>query len=406
MDGLVVTLAVLVMTVGVIGCHDSITHPAAGSRSISADYQPTLTHPLPEPFAGRSIVRVLLMGSDTRPHDVGRADTLMVLMVNPKIPRAAIVSIPRDLRVPIPGHGVDKINHSYAFGGVELTRQTVEDLFGVDIPYYVRCDFDTFVKAVDLLGGIEVEVADVEGKGRGMNYDDNWGNLHIHLTPGRHHLNGYEAMGFVRYRHGDSDLNRTKRQQEFLRALMAQKLKVANLPSLLRAASYVIKNLDTNVTWREAVDFLRLAKALDPDDLLTETIPIYDTRIGGIYYAGLQESGFRELIAQVNAHLSGSGGSQVAVAVLNGSGIAGIASQTAAALEAAGWVISETGNADRYNYEKSRIEYPAGERATAEKLAQDLGAPEPDLAENDAGLEGLRLIVGRDHTLAHHRSGE
>ncbi|MBC7286915.1 MAG: LCP family protein, partial [Armatimonadetes bacterium] len=299
LDALVVAMAVLVVAVGLAGCYDSIAHPTAHSKSSSADYRPTLTRPLPEPFAGHDEVRILLLGSDTRPHDVGRADTIMVAFLNPRLKRAAIVSIPRDLRIYVPGHGVTKINHSYAYGGPELTRRTVEELFGVEIPWYVRIDFDTFVKAVDLLGGVDLEVPDVEGHGRGMNYDDNWGNLHIHLTPGWHHLNGYEAMGFVRYRHGDSDFQRTKRQQQFIRAVLAQKVKLANLPALLRAGSYVLRQLDTNLTWREVVDLLRIARDMNATDLLTATVPISDLWLGGIYYAGLRESAFRELMAEV-----------------------------------------------------------------------------------------------------------
>jgi LCP family protein required for cell wall assembly len=396
-DALVVAMAVVVMLVGAVGCHDSIAHPSAGSKHFVGEYRPTLTRPLPEPFAGHDMVRVLLVGSDTRPHDVGRADTIMVLFVNPRLPRAALISVPRDLRVQIPHHGLDKINHSYAFGGVELTRRTVEELFETDIPYYVHCDFDTFVKAVDMLGGVEVEVPDVEGKGRGMNYDDNWGNLHIHLTPGLHHLNGYEAMGFVRYRHGDSDFNRTKRQQEFIRALLAQKLRVANLPSLLRAGSYVLRKLDTNLSWQEAVDFLRVAKALSPGDLLTETVPIGDMRIGGIYYAGLREDAFRELMAGVRAHLSGAENPRLAVTVLNGAGVAGVARRVATSLENKGWTVAQTGNAEDYGHEKSRIEYPAGGREGAERLAEDLGITDAEMVENDGGLEGLRVTIGRDY---------
>ncbi len=396
-DGLSVLLAAVVLVLGAVGCYDSLAHPAAGSKRLAASYHPTLSRPLPEPFAGRDIVRVLIMGSDTRPHDVGRADTIMVLFVNPRLPRAAIVSIPRDLRVHIPGHGTDKINHSYAYGGVELTRHTVEELLGVEIPYYVRCDFDTFVKAVDLLGGVDIEVPDVEGNGRGMNYDDNWGNLHIHLKPGLQHLDGYQAMGFVRYRHGDSDFQRTKRQQEFLRALLAQKLKVKNLPQLLRAASFIVANLDTNISWRDAVDFLRVAKNLKPADLFTETIPIRDMTIGGIYYAGLRESAFRELMSRVRAHLAGASGEAPEVVVLNGCGVAGIARQASQRLESSGWTVRETGNADSYDYERSVVEYPPGAEGAAERIAQELDIEQPRLTPNEAGLDSIRVILGHDY---------
>jgi LCP family protein required for cell wall assembly len=395
-DAMVAFLATVVLVIGAVGCYDTIANPAAASGNKSQ--HPSLMHPLPEPFGGAEVVRFVLIGSDTRPHDKGRADTTMVLFIAPRLHRAVLISIPRDLRVPIPGHGVDKINHSYAYGGPELTRRTVEALLGVEIPFYVRCDFDTFVKAVDILGGVDIEVPDVEGRGRGMNYDDNWGNLHIHLKPGWHHLNGYEAMGFVRYRHGDSDLMRTRRQQQFIRAVIEQKVKVANLPALLRAGSYVLRRLDTNVSWRDAVDMLRVAKTMTATDLMTETVPVRDARIGGVYYAELLEDKFQKLMEQAEAHLSGAMVNQPPVVVLNGSGIQGAASIAAKRLESLGWVIARTGNAERMDLLHCRVEYPEGTREIAEKLALDLGERNVEVVRSELGLAEIRVIIGQDYS--------
>jgi LCP family protein required for cell wall assembly len=330
----------------------------------------------------------------------------MVLMISPRNHRGAIVSIPRDLRVEIPGHRADKINHSYAFGGSDLSRRTVEGVLGVPIPYYIRCDFATFVKAADLLGGVDVEVHDVEGKGRGMNYDDNWGNLHIHLTPGWHHLNGYEAMGFVRYRHGDTDTMRTKRQQQFMRAVLEQKVRVTNLPSLLRAGSVVLRELDTNASWRDAVDLLRVGKGMSSTDLLTETIAIRDEKIGGIYYAGLLEDQFRELTAKVDAHLSGQGAGEAALVVLNATGVQGVAYRATRRLEHVGWTVARTGTAEGGQEEATRIEYPEGAQATADRLAHDLGLPGVQVVPAQPGQAELRVVLGRDYTdHGNHKGG-
>lgn len=402
-DAVVVFLAAAVIAVGAVGCYDSIANPGVASRTGSP--HPSLIHPLPEPFAGAEVVRFLIIGSDTRPHDKGRADTIMVLILNPRLHRAALLSIPRDLRVPIPGYRVDKINHSYAYGGPELTRRTVELLLGVDIPFYVHCDFDTFVKAVDILGGVDIEVPDVEGRGRGMNYDDNWGNLHIHLKPGWRHLNGYEAMGFVRYRHGDSDLMRSRRQQQFVRAVIEQKVKAANLPALLRAGSYVLRRLDTNVSWRDGVDLLRVARTMTATDLMAETLPVRDVRIGGVYYAELVQDKFHDLMAQVEAHLSGAAVNQPPVVVLNGSGIRGAASLAARRLESLGWVVARTGNAERMDAQHCRVEYPEGTREIAEKLALDLGEGNVEVVQANTGLTEIRVIIGRDFSTHHASEG-
>jgi LCP family protein required for cell wall assembly len=389
-------VAGLVLMGGAIGCYDSIAHPGAGSRLLSADYHPTLAQPLPPPFAGCQEVRILLIGADTRPGDRGRADALMLLWLNPRLHRAALLSVPRDLWWPIPGHGTTKINAAYAYGGCELTRQTVETLFGVDIPYYVKIDFDTFVKAVDMLGGVDLEVPDVEGHGRGMNYDDNWGNLHIHLKPGFQHLSGYQAMGFVRYRHGDTDYNRTRRQQQFLRAMLEQKVKVINLGALLRAGSYILRRLETNLSWRQVVDLVRLGREMSAEDLLTETLPSNGGMHGHVWYCTLLEDEFHELMTKVANHLSGQPVHELAVTVLNASGVPGAARQAAAILEAKGWTVAGIGKAAAENYLVTQIEYPAGGEQTAAAVARDLNLTNPQLRQTDHGLDKVRVRVGRD----------
>lgn len=408
-DAAVLFLAAMVVAVGAVGCYDSIAHPGAASRQVAQDYHPTLTRPLPEPFAGRGVVRILLLGSDTRPHDKGRADTMMVLFLNPRLHRVAIVNIPRDLRVTIPGRGEDKINHSYAYGGPDLSRRTCEALFGVDIPHYIHCDFTAFVKATDMLGGVDIDVPDVEGHGRGMNYDDNWGNLHCHLKPGFQHLDGTQAIGFVRYRHGDNDFMRTKRQSQFLRAIFEQKLKVTNLPALLRTTSYVLRRLDTNVSWRDTVDLLRLSRAMQPGDLMTESVQIGDEMLGGVYYARLLETPFRETMAKVEAHLSGAGtgegGPNTPIAILNASGVQGIAKRVAKDLEAKGWTITRTGNAAGGATPRSRIEYPQGSDEIARRLADDLGIAPQAVRPAAAGLAELRVVLGRDYSAGQSKGG-
>ena len=132
-----------------------------------------------------------------------------------------------------------------------------------DIDYHVKVNFEGFVKVVDTLGGIDITVPDHEGpmtggRHHGMHYDDNWGNLHISLEPGRQHLNGEQALGFVRYRKckwggAISDLERAANQQMFIRELVRQKLRVSQLHRLLRAGSQIMKYVKTDIGWLEAV---------------------------------------------------------------------------------------------------------------------------------------------------------
>ncbi len=250
------------------------------------------------------ITTVLLTGVDARPgnNDRGRADAMMVLFVNPETDRAALLSLPRDLRVPIPSHGMDKLNSAFAYGGPELARETVEAELGITIDHSVQLDMWALPEVIDALGGVTVDVPDVEGRGRGMNYDDNWGDLHIHLAPGMQHLDGEQALGFVTYRKGDSDFARQKRQQQLLRALLEQKGAdlVKALPSLLDAVR-------TDLGASEAVALARELREMPEEGLLATDMTEYlrDLNVGGIYFVEASDADIATVLAQVEEHLGG-----------------------------------------------------------------------------------------------------
>jgi LCP family protein required for cell wall assembly len=171
----------------------------------------------------------------------GRSDLLMVARLDFAHRAVSLLSIPRDTRARIPGRGVRKINAAHQFGGPALTAQTVQANFGIPSQNFVSVDFGGFEQAIDRLGGVDVNVD------KRMDYDDDWGHLHIHLRPGPQHLSGAQAMGFVRFRHSDSDLVRVQRQQVLLAALKAklgQPQTLAQLPQLLDVLeSHVVTDL-------------------------------------------------------------------------------------------------------------------------------------------------------------------
>ena len=101
---------------------------------------------------------IMIMGVDERDDDVGRSDTLMIATIDPKKDQAALLSIPRDTRVKIKGHGYDKINAAYAYGGHKLTESTVEGLLGVDVEHYIMINTKSFQKIIDAIGGIDIDV--------------------------------------------------------------------------------------------------------------------------------------------------------------------------------------------------------------------------------------------------------
>jgi len=160
---------------------------------------------------------ILVLGSDRRYGDgkgiPARSDTIIVVRLDPEKNATAILSIPRDLRVEIPGHGMDKINVAYAEGGPKLTVQTVKELLAVPISHVVNVNFGGFQRAVNRLGCVYVDI-----DRRYFNANGGPGGYAtIDLKPGYQKLCGKDALDFVRYRHTDDDFVRAARQQEFLR---------------------------------------------------------------------------------------------------------------------------------------------------------------------------------------------
>ena len=172
---------------------------------------------------------IMLLGSDKRPKNAkdggagmgGRSDTIILVRLDPDKNATALMSLPRDLKVQIPGHGTDKINAAYELGGPKLTLQTVKRATGLSINHVINVDFQGFRRAVDALGCI---YADVDRR----YFNDSPGYAYIDVPAGYQKLCGEEALEYARYRHEDSDLVRGVRQQDLLRAAK-QQVGVGNL---------------------------------------------------------------------------------------------------------------------------------------------------------------------------------
>lgn len=184
---------------------------------------------------------LLVLGVDARPgqEDVGRTDTIILMTVVPLKPYVGMLSIPRDLWVPIPGHGDNRINTAHFFAeashpgsGPEAARQVVEQNFKVPVPYYVRVNFNTFEDVVNAMGGITIDL-DVPTAG---------------LSAGEHHLNGQQALAFARDRKisGD-DFYRMAHSQVLLKAAMRQLLQPATWPRLPAVVEAFFRVVDTNI---------------------------------------------------------------------------------------------------------------------------------------------------------------
>jgi LCP family protein required for cell wall assembly len=168
---------------------------------------------------------IMLIGSDTRAKGAndytgerGLSDTMMLVRLDPSKKQIAVLSLPRDLKVRIPGHGVDKLNSAYALGGAKLTLKTVKQFTGLSVNHVVNIDFRGFKKAVNALGCVYVDVD------RRYFNDNSGGERYatIDIQPGYQKICDQDALDYVRYRHTDNDLIRAARQQDFLRQMKAQ----------------------------------------------------------------------------------------------------------------------------------------------------------------------------------------
>ena len=224
---------------------------------------------------------VLIMGVDKREDDVGRSDTLMIATIDPRLDQATLLSIPRDTRVKIRGLGYDKINAAYSYGGVDLTESTVENFLGIDIDHYVMIDTSSFVKIIDAIGGVDIDVE------KRMFYEDPWddnGGLVIDLYPGQQHMDGKTAVTYVRYRDSEGDIGRVKRQQAFMAACMDKITSPEIVPRIPKIVREIIDAVETDMSLRQLLELAGSLKAAQQNGLETDMVPGYPLYIDDISY--------------------------------------------------------------------------------------------------------------------------
>lgn len=214
--------------------------------------------------------RVVLLGSDAREEEASRSDTMMVVKAG-----GGILVVPRDTLVEVPGVGQDKVNAAFAYGGPELTVQTLEEFTGLSIGDYLVLDLGGTEEIVDALGGITVEVEEpIETEQDGEFFS---------IPAGTQELNGSEALAYVRYRDDVSaDIGRAGRQQSFLAALGAEASSPENLLRLPATVAAIWRNVETSMNPLEATRFA-VRSALSggaPGEIYPGT-PQY---IGGVAY--------------------------------------------------------------------------------------------------------------------------
>lgn len=247
------------------------------------------------------VVNILLLGTD---EGGNRSDTIMLVNINGETGKVNILSIPRDTAIAsrnsdgsiiYNSRGVpvyNKINSYLAIGKQqvakgklkvpeELVIRKVKEITGLPIHYFATIDFSGFINIIDALGGVDFEVPE------NMNYDDPAQNLHIHLKKGMQHLDGQAAHDFVRYRsykNGRADLARVEAQQNFIKALVDQKLTASNLAKIDDIYEIVNDNVRTNYGFDNLMESFGTIKKLKAEDITMYVLPNTPKMINGLSY--------------------------------------------------------------------------------------------------------------------------
>jgi LCP family protein required for cell wall assembly len=401
--------------------------PAVDNNQAGVPWQMSGAQADSQEAAPQQRVTVLIMGVDNRPDEhveATRTDTIMVLTVDPQINSAGMLSIPRDLLAYVPALNREaKINtvhvlgysNGYPGGGPALLKDTVSELIGYPIDYYVRLNFDGFSQIIDQIGGVEIDVP--QAIDDPLYPDNNYGYDPLYIPAGRQHMDGTLALKYSRTRHGSSDYGRAARQQQVILAIKDKLTQPGQLASLLPRIPGLALALSNSVQTDMPVDqAITLARALDKTDLKNPARVVIDDKMG-VQVPDDPTFGFILKVTPAQIHAAAatifadqpvasaeealrkavkSEGARVIV--LNGSAEEGLAAKTAAILSGEGYNVVAIGNApEGDNPQTSLITYGDGFAVTREALLRRFNIPsgrinfEPGSPDAD-----LAVVLGAD----------
>jgi len=373
-------------------------------------------------------VNILLLGIDQREdqHGPWRTDTMIVLTLDPENMTAGMLSIPRDLWVPIPGYSENRINTAHYTGDLEkhpgggpaLAIKTVQYNLGIPIHYYVRVNFGGFVEAIDTIGGVDIYVEkEIDDP---LYPDSAYGYDPLYIPAGLQHMDGELALKYARTRHSGSDFDRLRRQQQVIMAVRDKVLRLELLPQLLPKLPELLKTVgdavQTDLQSDEMLNLARLVGQIGDEHVKTAVIdssmtvptttpngaqvliPIRDEIrivVDEIFAAPGQEAEER---IEDEDKLTAEG---ARIIVHNGSTTGNLAASTSAFLKERGLQIVEFGNAERFDYPNTMIVDFTGKEYTVQYLARLLNISEDNIQPFTGSHSeiDIRLIIGADFQL-------
>jgi LCP family protein required for cell wall assembly len=384
------------------------TPQPVGTRTAAAATPTAIPEePLPV-WDGQDRVTILLLGIDRREDQQDlptRSDTMMLVTLDPLNQTAGLLSIPRDLWVPIPGYEPNKINVAHFLGenerpdfGPELARRTVQRNFGVHVHYVARVDFKGFERLIDAIDGVTVDVDRAILDDEYPN--EKYGITRVYIPVGPQRMNGIQALRYARSRHADSDFGRARRQQRVLQAAREQVLQMGTITRLPQMFGIIRDAIWTDIPWTDMLKLANAGSKVKTDAITARQIDdslVEDANRDGTVLVPLREK-IKPLIREL-FYDPALRKDAARVEVLNGTTRDGLATATRAALIDLGYDAFRADQAPRGNYATSVIiDNGSGKRATVERLQAALKLPASALRTGERSASGadITLILGAD----------
>lgn len=365
---------------------------------------------VPPDAADEVVINTLLLGVDE-----ARSDTIIVVRYNRETNQIAMISIPRDTRVDIPGYGFTKVNAAVGKKeGTALAMKTVSNLLDIPIHHYVKVDFKGVEEIVDIMGGVKINVP------QDMYYPDPAQNLYIDIKKGEQVLKGKQALHFLRYRSGypDQDLGRIKAQQEFAKAFIDKLTSPAMIPKAVSLINAMVKNTKTNLQKDEIAAYVMDISKIDTGNIKMYTLPGEGGTLNHVAYFLHDESKLRETMTEMDEYI-GAKTSQTAenspnvstttektadeiikddikIEILNSTKTKGLASTLKTELTKKGFEVAKIGDTNDLTYSYSRVIDRRGNQKQLELVAKETGINIVDSDINPSYDFDITIIIGND----------
>jgi LCP family protein required for cell wall assembly len=400
---------------------DFVAHAQLGMPSAQTNIEQGRSPEDELPNVSTERVNILLLGTDKRAGETGpsRTDTMILATIDPQTKTAAMLSIPRDLWVPIPGYSENRINvahflgerDKYPGGGPALAKKTVQYTLGVPVHYYVRINFEGFERIIDAIGGITIDVKEAIHDTKYP--DSNYGYMTVDIPAGVQKMGGKTALQYARARHGTSDFDRARRQQEVLKAIrdkvLSLNIPLTRIPEILKLVG---DSVQTDLSLNEMYALAKEGRELTniQSGVIDENMTTPQTTPDGASVLIPNSTKIRDLINQLfggpvpTASPPLSEKEQIAqeaakVEVQNGTLTPGLALRTNEYLKSLGYNVVAYSNADRSDYALTVIVDYGGKTATVNALATLFNVSVDNVRKN-TGLQSsvdVRVILGRDY---------